>query len=406
MTSSTASSASADLGKLWHGLVNAWRDMPSWSVFAWMGAEAAVTLLRSDGTQNTWLTDGVALRVSPQTKASTPFVALQLPEDLLLRRSVNLPDMADSDVRDALQLNVLGASPFPAEDLVWGYSSQASGMGQRQVSLVTASRRQIDAFIAQSADRLAGRVAPMVWALDPAGNAVAFAGYGGNQVQRLTQRKRWLAWGLLGLAGLLAAAIAITPSAQLRFRAIDANHAYVRLGEQTAELTRKRGQLQDLTDKVNAIKTLASDAVDPMRLMGRMTDVLPDDTNLVSLSIQGRKVSLYGQTPNAAALMQLLSSQADFLEVKAPIAAIRPSGGTKDTFTVDFLLAPGELTALRAAAKPVAAASAAVEAVAVVAATASAPASAPPSGAASSSAPQPKASAPQQVASTPKGGKP
>jgi general secretion pathway protein L len=157
-----------------------------------------------------------------------------------------------------------------------------------------------------------------------------------------------LAVALIALAIVLGVGMAITPTVKLRMQAIEANDAYHKMITQTSSLSQKRGDLLLLTEKINAIKTVAQDAIDAPRLLTHLITLLPDDTYLVSLTVQGRKVSLYGQTPNAASFMQMLSNQKGFIEVKAPIAAIRPSGGTKDTFTIDFVLAPGVFTAVQA----------------------------------------------------------
>ena len=338
-------SATGDLNKLWQGLCNAWREMPTWPAFAWLGSEVPVRCLHADGTESTWLSDGHARRrfSRPGRRLSgMPFVAVALPEDLVLRRTVTLPAMADSDAHEALKLNALGASPFAVADLVWGYVSAPSAAGQRVAELVIASRRQTEAYVAQCGDRLRGVQAPLVWVIGTTGaeTATELPGFGESRVQAHNQTRRWIAYALVGLALGLMAAMAVTHTAQLRLTAIEANDAYFALVEKTKALTKKRGELQALADKVTALKDLTADNTDPLRLMSRLTDVLPDDTNLVSLTVQGRKISLYGQTPNAAALMQLLSAHEGFRDVKAPVAAIRPSGGTKDTFTIEFTLAP------------------------------------------------------------------
>jgi general secretion pathway protein L len=245
------------------------------------------------------------------------------------------------------------------------------------VDVALASKRQVAEHLVSSAPRLNGRANPLVWVQASPGQVIELPAYGGGKVQSRSRFKRWVAAALMALAIALGIGMAVTPTAKLRLQAIEANHAYHKMTTQTASLAQKRGDLLLLTEKINAIKTVAQDAVDAPRLMNHLTNLLPDDTYLVSLTVQGRKVSLYGQTPNAAAFMQMLSNQKGFVDVKAPIAAIRPSGGTRDTFTIEFGLAPGLFAALQSAPSPVNGASGASAALAGASAPASTASSAP-----------------------------
>lgn len=335
-----------------------------------MGGEARVQFLHADGNDSLWLSNGVSRRPSPSSKGGGRFVALELPEDGVLRREISLPDMAEADVHDAVHLLAQDVSPFARDDLDWAYAVKAGAAAQLHVELALASRRQVVAFIQASEDRLARHQSPLVWVRTQSshnpGQVIEFTAYGDNKVQALGRQKRWVALALLAVAAALGAGILATPTFKLRMQAIEANHAYYKKQTETSGLSQQRSDLVLLSEKIAAIKTVTADAIDAPRLLSQLTQLLPDDTYLVSLSVQGRKVSLYGQTPNAAALMQLLSNQKGFLEVKAPIAAIRPSGGSKDTFTIDFQLAPGLLSAVQSAAS--------VEAPAVANAASGAPA--------------------------------
>jgi general secretion pathway protein L len=54
--------------------------------------------------------------------------------------------------------------------------------------------------------------------------------------------------------------------------------------------------------------------------------------------VQDSKFSLNGETPNTAALMQLLGAQAGVKDVKAPTAAVKPRGSERETFSIEFTL--------------------------------------------------------------------
>ena len=80
----------------------------------------------------------------------------------------------------------------------------------------------------------------------------------------------------------------------------------------------------------------------PLRVLNLLTQSLPDDTSVLSLQVDGAKVTVNGLTGDAAALMQLLSTRAEFKDVKAPSPATRPLGSNKDLFTIELTMAdPG-----------------------------------------------------------------
>lgn len=56
------------------------------------------------------------------------------------------------------------------------------------------------------------------------------------------------------------------------------------------------------------VSEAVSGGVDPLTVLDLLTQALPDDTSLLNLQLQGLKVTMAGQTTNAAALMQHLSS--------------------------------------------------------------------------------------------------
>ena len=323
------------------GVVHAWREMPRWPLFAWLNPQLSVRLFSPEGRDTFWLSDGRALRPLAGTGGKTRLVAVQLPEERLLRRKLSLPAMADSDRHEALRLDAQSASPFPLDDMTWGYRISPGGSGQSSAETVIASRKQIARFIESLGTKLGGVDSPQVWALSDGQAPIPLRGFGEETFERQFKYRRYAAHGLLLLALGLLAAMAVTPTAQLRLRAIEAVNAYTDLRQQAEPALSKRATLQGLNDKAATLKELTAGHVDPLWVVEKITEVLPDDTSLISLTVQGQKTSLYGVTANAATLMQQLSSQPGLRDVKAPQAAMRPSGATKDTFTIELkLVAP------------------------------------------------------------------
>ena len=316
-----------------------------WPVFAWIHPELVVRLLHSDGRESYWLTNGRTIRKSNQTFSSNNLVAVELPEPQVLRRSIQVPVIASTDLQAALSLEARCISPFPAEDLVLGYWVGDGGRAQAGAELFLASRRQVNAYVAEVSGRKGLKSQPQVWTFSTAGLPIAFADIGLNESSRLLSRKRWGLVGFVLLAMCILSGIVITPTAQLRLRAIEAVNGFTSLVQASDPAIRKRAEVQALSEQVNALVSLTAENVDVLTLIERLTTWLPDDTSLISLTVKGNKVGLYGITTNAATLMQHLSSLEGVKEVKAPQAAMRPSGASKDVFSIDFQYLPKQADA-------------------------------------------------------------
>jgi general secretion pathway protein L len=87
------------------------------------------------------------------------------------------------------------------------------------------------------------------------------------------------------------------------------------------------------------LREVMADHIDPLVAIDMLTQLIPDDTWLQRVQVQGNRFTLSGQTPNAAALMNTLSSKSGLSEVRAPSPATRVSG-SRESFVVEFTVAP------------------------------------------------------------------
>lgn len=342
----------------------AWHSMCGWAVIAWLKPEPAVRWRKADGQQVVYRGVGKKTRTTPEALKAARFEAIELPEDLLLRRVVQLPSLPAAALAGALALEVQNLSPFPIDDLLWvsteapppvdGASAAAPRVAGRCIAIAIASRAQAQAHIAavQAVDATAAvsssapAVAlPELWVDMGGGKPVIVPGFG--EVRRAGFQRRWSRINMLLciVASLLAFGLLVTPTLQLRLRAIDAVNQYSALQKQVAPLVQQREAYVKAQGLLQALPDAAVQSGAALQIMEIITRALPDDTSLQSFAISAPdgggklpKVVLVGQTGNAAALMQQLGNQPGFRDVKAPSAAVKPLGAVKESFNIELLM--------------------------------------------------------------------
>ncbi len=379
-----------DFHALWRDVCEAWAGLQDVPPFAWFTPEASVRLFQADGGESLWR-GGV--RVSNGVKVgSVDFNALELPDELVLRRTMTMPAMSESDIASAASLQARAISPFVEHDLIWGYCALPQPEGHSQVELVLASSRQVAQFLQEQAGRF-GDCVPEVWATTVhQGLPIVLAGYGEGAREAKGLRGRRFRYGLLVLALVFGGGIAITPTLQLRARAIEAVGAYDSVVLRTPTLVKERELLMQSAEKLGVLSELLAGRIEPLRVLDRLTKILPDDTALQAFTLKGQKVTLNGLTSNASSVMQILGEQSGVRDVRAPNPATRVGGvNSKENFVIEFVVDPQEFgVATTQGATPISAVP-----TASAASTASAVTAAPLQAA---SAPVAAASAPQTVA--------
>lgn len=341
-----------DLSNLWEELRRPWRNAYRWPLLAWLTPQPRVLSFDAAGERTLWEGGKRIASSSADAHGRSKFVAIELPEDSVLLTNVVMPQMGEADTARAVLLSVRAMSPFSDDDLAWGYAANNGREGQH-VRIAIASRQQVAEYVAsQTARNGIEAAATEVWVVNGTHAPILFTGYGERIRAAYVQRQRWYGYALLATAFAIVAAIAITPTAQLRFRAIEAVQAYEALQKRTASLATQREALLQSAEQLQTLSEILSNRVEPLRVLERLTQVLPDDTSLLGFRLQDAKVTISGTTANASTLMQLLSDQPGIREVRAPSPSTRSGSNTKETFAIEFTVDPQQFGAERAAAPP------------------------------------------------------
>lgn len=325
-----------DLNNAWQQLRQPWLRMHEWPLLRWLTPAPPIRLMRADGGEVCW--HGVRRCVAVMPNPVPRLQAVELPDDIVLRRQLLLPAMSAADVAQALTLQVHSFSPFAQVDLVWGWRMASTADGQALVDLALASRKRVAGHLEQQAPRLSDMTTPEVWVCPDQGEPIVMAGYGEGRRTQDAVRQRRIGYGLLVCAALLLAAMGLTPSMQLWLRAQEAQRGHQELALRARPALVEREAMQASMAQLNALAEVLSSRVDPLRLLELLTRVLPDDTAVQNLKLQGQSVTISGQTGDAARLMQLLGEQEGLREVRAPTPATRLPGASKENFTVAFVL--------------------------------------------------------------------
>lgn len=312
-------------------LRDGWAEALRWPAFRWLTPDEPVRVIQADGAESV-RQGATGRRIGSPAKVR--FCAIELAEDTVLRRSLVLPRLTEEELRQAVELDVRAASPFPEQEVVWG--SRVEDGEPLRVEIALTSRRLIEQQIEAHRPLLKG-VAPEIWVAGE--RPIVIAGYG--EAARLAQarRLRLALFGLLSATALLLAALAITPTLQLRERALEAAGRSDELLSAVKPQAQMRDELVRLGEQIRVLDKAAEQRHDLVALIDQVTRQLPDDAVLSRLEITGGTVRLSGQADNAAQLLQTLGANAAFRDVRAPSGISRGPAGGKEGFTIEFRVA-------------------------------------------------------------------
>jgi general secretion pathway protein L len=317
-----------DLAALPAYLREGWAEALRWPALRWLTPDAAVRVLHADGTES--VRQGVSAR-RIAAPARVRFAAVELVEETLLRRSLVLPRLTEDELRQAVELDVRSASPFPEEEVVWGYDVER---GDRlRVEIALTSKKMIEQQIEAVRPRL-GDVQPEVWV----GGERPFVipGYGESARLAQARRMRLALVGLLSVSAMLLAALAVTPTLQLRERALEATHKSDELQRAVKPQAQMRDELVRLSEQIRLLGKASEQRQDVVALIDQITRQLPDDATLTRLEVSGGTVRVIGQADNAAQLLQTLGANPAFRDVRAPSGIAKAPAGSKEGFTIEF----------------------------------------------------------------------
>ena len=274
-------------------------------------------------------------------------VVLVLPDDQILRRTVELPLAARENLREVASFEMDRYTPFAAEDVMFDVRQLSVDAEAQTVSVDLAAAPRTAVAALDSVVEAWGLAADTVCFADERETETPEAGF----VFRRPDVRRSGFWGRLAVglwvcAGLLAAALVAIPmqrqqSTLARYEAqLDAR----RTEAAAVEILRRRvSETAGISDLLVQRKASHPAAV---ALLNEITRLLPDDTWLLQVRVFDDQFTMAGYSGAASALIPVLEASELFAEVRfeAPVTldgriglerfnlsaeiAIDPEGGT------------------------------------------------------------------------------
>lgn len=328
---------------LWAQLSLAWGELHRRPPLAWLAPRQEVVVIHADGRETLWRGD-LGRVIAGGDPADAAFIAVEVPANETLERRLALPRMTDRERESALALELSAHSPFPPEDLTWGWRTA----GDATVAILTSRQvvlRAIDRGEARhprSGEPDGRRWSPEVWAFDSDGCPVVLRGYGEQARLQRVGRGLGVAWALISLALILVVLALVTPTVQLKIRTMQAAAALAGAQRDFGPIMSEREVLAKALEQHGALAEQMEARVEPLGILDLITELVPDDTWLQRLHLRGTRLTISGQTSNTTALMRRLSDHPLVRDVRSPGAATRVSGG-RENFVIEMTLLPQAL---------------------------------------------------------------
>jgi Tfp pilus assembly protein PilN len=149
---------------------------------------------------------------------------------------------------------------------------------------------------------------------------------------RRISRAQGLTLGLAAVTALLLVTAFLVPSLRERRHLARINNEIARLDPQVRAIERTVRDLERKQKLLTTITGLEAGAIRPLPVLRDLTDTLPSDTWLTTLSLDGKGVELTGQAAAASALIPLLenSPRLERVEFSSPVTR----GRDKEQFRI------------------------------------------------------------------------
>lgn len=303
----------------------------------------SIKVVHADSSADIYKDNAFVEKYEKTSKYNIDINALALKEDDVLESRLRLPRIDEAHILEAVSLHVESVTPFLKQETDFGWIVDFPGSNELNLSIAITSKAKVLECIEKNKE-IDSTLDNEVWYINQAGIPIKFNGYG-DQVRTRLYRKYELT-GVFLCCFICAAAFAavVTPTAQLRLRAIESYHQYEALVDSTKTHVQKKNELLYVVETSKKINELLLSRTDMQKFLLVMTEVFPDDTHITNLDVTGLKVKITGTTSNSNNLMKLLGERQEIKNLRAPVPVTRQPGSTQEGFSLEFNVDPDILS--------------------------------------------------------------
>jgi general secretion pathway protein L len=262
--------------------------------------------------------------------------AVLLPGDYVLAKTLQMPSSVEMDLESVMGYEVLANSPFPETDTGFGWQLVDKNDTHIRVDLAVVSLSATMAYLAREHD-VHEINANEVWA-EVNENMLVLSGFGEGRRERLYRKRLVRAVLMLGYCAavviVLAGAAAFSKYLELQQYEAFASD----IQREAGGASTMRESVLRANDTISAVNEMLRAHPNPHYELGRLTQILGDESYLESLSVNGREMRLRGRASNASELMELLIKDPAYSTVTAPQAIVKTPDG-QERFTLSVTLA-------------------------------------------------------------------
>lgn len=257
-------------------------------------------------------------------------VAIAVPGDALLERTIVVPLATEPDLADLLRHEMESITPFNSDEVFWTWTVTRRDRDRRRLHVRLSFVPKI-ALPHLHATLVALGVAPS-WLEAATQGGVPRVIPLGHTATSVRRQRHNLRLALAGTTGLAVAIVALPFIRQsLALWRIEAQIHVLEPDTKTAQTLRER--IAKVASAANLVAAEHHRVGDPLDVLSIVTTALPDDTFLTDLSIRQGKLEMTGQSRTAARLIGALSTSPT-IRNPAFIASVTRADNGSDAFSI------------------------------------------------------------------------
>lgn len=258
-------------------------------------------------------------------------IRLCLPPGLLIEKRITLPLAAERELRRIIAYEMDHETPFSVDEVWWIHTveSRNKAQGKLELRLSLLPRATIADFVG-ALER--ANLPPTTIAIPGADGAMRTIDL--DVTPELHSRSDRSVPAAAAACVLLAIAAAAFPFAR---QAIALAAVESRIAELTAdvdEVTALRHRLDAVGAEGDVVAASRARAGDLLKVLAATTKILPDDTYLTDFTLHQRKLTLVGQSADAARLIGILARDPAFKDPAFSAPVVRREGTQGDGFSI------------------------------------------------------------------------